>query len=71
MEKYIAILLMAGLVFACSKEADHTDLPASVDETVELEAVEQSVERLEEELRSSEEEIEAAQSEVDELLNGI
>ncbi|TVQ75533.1 MAG: hypothetical protein EA363_00380 [Balneolaceae bacterium] len=71
MEKYIVILLMAGLFMACSKEAEQTDLPSAVEETVELEAVEQSVERLEEELRSSGGQIEAAQNEVDELLNGI
>ncbi len=71
MEKYIVILLMAGFIFACSKETDQADLPAVVDETVELEDVEQSVERLEEELRSSEEEMEATQNEVDELLDGI
>ncbi len=71
MKKITAILLLGGLVFACSGESGQTQLPAPADETVDVEAVEQTAEQLEEALRTSQEEFESAQKEVDELLNGI
>lgn len=70
MKKYLLIIPIAGLMFACSGNSNNSDQNPE-ESQMQIEAVEESTQNLDETIESSEDEMIENQAEIDSLLNDI